>query len=54
MGRITSSIKRVLLVARRPRSDEYKEAIKVTGAIILFVGVIGFIYMAFGYLITGG
>ncbi|GEM_PF-3603522 len=53
MGRITSSIKRVLLVARRPTFEELKEALKVSGTIILLVGMVGFLFMALGRLVTG-
>jgi protein translocase SEC61 complex gamma subunit len=53
MGRITSSIKRVLLVARRPTYDEIKEVLRVSGIIILLVGVVGFLFMVVGRLLTG-
>lgn len=49
-----SELKRVLLVARRPRQEEFMEASKVTGLGVLLIGVVGFLIMSVGYLILGG
>lgn len=53
MGRILSSMRRVLLTATRPTSEQFKENLKAVVMIILLVGVTGFVFMAIGHLLTG-
>jgi protein translocase SEC61 complex gamma subunit len=53
MGKITSSIKRVLMVARRPTPEEFKNVLRISAIIVLLVGAVGFLFMIVGRLITG-
>lgn len=53
MGKVTSSIKRVLLVARRPTPQEFRESVKISGLIILLVGVVAFLFKILGSILAG-
>ena len=54
VGRIKNKIKqykRVLTVARKPGKDEFLLSMKITGAGIIFIGIIGFIIFLLYFLI---
>lgn len=45
--------KRVLQVAKKPDREEYFNVAKITGLGIVIIGVIGFVIILVGNLITG-
>jgi protein transport protein SEC61 subunit gamma-like protein len=45
--------KRVLMVARKPSKDEFKETAKITGLGMLIVGIIGFVFLALSIMFIG-
>lgn len=47
-----SQCKRVLLVAKKPSKEEFKQAAKITGIGIIILGLIGFIiFLIFQFLV---
>ncbi|AMM54260.1 protein translocase SEC61 complex subunit gamma [Pyrococcus kukulkanii] len=46
--------KRVFLVTKKPRWDEYKKAAKITGLGIILIGLIGMLIRIVGILALGG
>ena len=48
-----SDYKRVLQVARKPNSDEYKKIAKICAIGILIIGAIGFVTYALSVLFIG-
>jgi len=43
--RMFSETRRILILTRRPKRSEYNETIKVTGAGILLMGIVGFLIL---------
>lgn len=46
--------RRVLLITKKPTSDEFKTIVKVSGIGMLIIGVIGFIIQMFYLIIIKG
>jgi protein translocase SEC61 complex gamma subunit len=43
--RMYGETRRILILTRRPKRSEYNETIKVTGAGILLMGIVGFLVL---------
>jgi protein transport protein SEC61 subunit gamma and related proteins len=46
--------KRILIITRKPDSNEFKSVTKVTGLGMLVIGAIGFIVLLISQLLSGG
>jgi protein transport protein SEC61 subunit gamma-like protein len=45
--------RRVLTLARKPTSEEFRETAKITGLGIIIIGVIGFVFLAVSLMFIG-
>jgi protein transport protein SEC61 subunit gamma and related proteins len=44
LGRFANECKRVLRVTRKPKGEEFKTLMKITGLGVIVIGLIGFIF----------